>query len=146
MSLIKLAIDRQSRRLVTYNGSASSLPDLFQGNNQSFQIQFVDPATSGLGTYTPVDMAGTGLRVSIGATPTGTAGSPTPLAIQNTWTWNSGANQKYFTGSIALNVAAIDSFIGTAAQATAYFEINSTSGGDRITELQTQCTLKAVKS
>jgi hypothetical protein len=42
------------------------------------------------------------------------------------------------------NTAAIDSHIGSAASAGAYFEINLTLSGNRITILQEQFTLKAV--
>ena len=142
MSLIKLAIDRQSRKLVSYNGSATALPDLFQSNNQNFQIQVVDPDPTILGGYTAVDLGSSGLRVSVGATPTGTTGGPTPLAIQNTWTWVTAS--KWFTGALAMNTAAIDSHIGTAASVTAYFEINITDSGDRETILQITFNLRAV--
>jgi len=143
---IKLAIDRQSRRLVSFNGAVTQVPDLFQSNVQDFQIQIVEPDSSGsagtIGKYVAVDMAGFGLRLAIGAAPTGTSGGPTPLALQDTFTWDS--TNKWFTGSVALNVVAIDSFIGSAAQASAYIEVNSTYSGSRITMFQGGVTLRAV--
>jgi hypothetical protein len=142
MSLLRLAIDRQNKALVSFNGSPTSIPALFQGNTQDFEITFVDPPTGLQGSYTKVDLGTDGLRVAIGDTPTGTPGGPTPLAIQTTWTWDS-AN-KNFTASIALNTAAIDSFLGTAASKQAYFEVNVTTAGNRITTLQTTFPLDAV--
>lgn len=142
MSLLRLSIDRQNKTLVNFNGSASSIPGLFQGNTQDFEITFVDPPTSLQGSYTKADVGTDGLRVAIGQTPTGTAGGPTPLAIQTSWTWSS--SNKNFSASIALNTTDIDSYIGTAASKSAYFEVNLTTGGNRITILQTQFTLFAV--
>jgi hypothetical protein len=141
VSLIRLGVDRQNHILAGVSGAASQIPDMFQGNSQDFEIAVYDPAA--LGNYTKQDMAGSGLRVSVGDTPTGTSGGPTPLAIQTVWTWN--ATTKVFTGTLALNTVAIDAFIGTAASKQAYFEINVTDGsGNRQTILQVTFNLKAV--
>ncbi len=138
---VKLAVNRQDGSLVSFNGSLTRIPDLFQNNVRDLQIQFVDP-TGGINTqYVAVDVAAYGLRTAIGATPTGTAGGPAPLTFQDTFVWDS--VNKWFTGSLALNVAAINSFIGTAAAATAYFEITLT-GTDWQTILQQTFTLRAV--
>lgn len=141
MSALNLVIDRQSRRLVEYSGSVSKVPDVFQGNVLDLKITVVDPSGS-LGGFSKVDLGSYGLRVAIGATPTGTSGGPTPLALQNTFTWDSA--DKSFSGSLECNTTAIDTFIGTAASATAYFEVNLTLAGNRITILQETFTLKAV--
>lgn len=142
MSLIRLAINRQTHSLIDFGGTALSIPDLFQGNVQDFEITVVDPP-AGVGQgYTKVDLGSSGLRVAIGPTPTGTAGGPTPLALQNSWTWD--ATNKRFDGSLSLASASIDSFIGSASSALAYFEVNVTTAGDRKTILQVQVTLKAV--
>ncbi len=142
---IKLAINRQSRQLVYFNGSATAVPPLFQSNNQDFQIQIVDPDPSGrIGGLVAVDMAGTGLRVAIGATPTGSSGGPSPLALQDSagWTWD--AVNKWFTGSLALNTTDVDTYIGSSAFRVAYLEVNSTLSGSRITLLQASFNLTAV--
>lgn len=141
-----LAIDRQNCKLVSTTlvvGSVAVLPKMFQGNTRYLEITVVDPAgTLGSGSYSKVDLGSSSLRVSIGSTPTGTAGGPTPLALQTSFTWDA-LNSK-FTGELALNVAAIDSFLGTASNATAYFEINIVDAGNRITILQERVTLVAV--
>ncbi len=138
---IKLAVNRQDGSLVNYNGGVLRVPDLFQGNVRDFQIQFVDPTGSLNSPYVAVDMAAFGLRLAIGDTPTGTTGSPTPLTFQDTWTWD--ATNKWFTASVNLNVAAVNTFIGTASGKTAYFELTAT-GAAWQTILQQTFTLRAV--
>lgn len=143
MSALNLVIDRQNRRLVNYNGSITTIPPVFQGNVIDLKITVVDPTGSLSGAaYSKVALGSYGLRASIGATPTGTSGGPTPLALQNTFTWDSLDNS--FSGSLECNTAAIDSHIGSAASAAAYFEVNLTISGTRITILQEVFTLKAV--
>ncbi len=143
MGEIRLAINRQTQSLVSYLNCVTTLPALFQSNVQAFRIYVVDPDPSNvLGGFVQVDMGTSGLRMAIGDSPTGTIGGPTPLTFQNTFTWN--AAGKYFTGSLNLNVAAVASFIGSAASKAAYFEINETVSADRITLFQSGVTLKAV--
>lgn len=143
MSALNLVIDRQSRRLVDYSGSVTRIPDIFQGNVIDFKVTIVDPTGSVSGAvWSKADMGSYGLRMAIGATPTGTSGGPTPLALQNSFTWD--PVDKSFSGSLECNTSAIDSHIGSAASAPAYFEINLTLAGNRITILQETFTLKAV--
>jgi len=141
-STLKLIVDRQGRKLTSINGSVATMPDCFQSNTLSLIIQVVDPTGNFTTPYSTVDLAGFGLRASVGATPTGTAGGPAPLALQDTFVWD--AVNKWFTADLALNVAAIDTFIGALASIIAYFELNLTSAGNRITILQTTFTLRAV--
>ncbi len=143
MSALNLAIDRQNRKLVNYNGQVTAIPAVFQGNVIDLRIQVVDPTGVVSGAqYSAVALGSYGMRVAIGAEPTGTSGGPTPLALQNTFTWN--AADSSFTGSIECNTAAIDSFIGSASSRSAWFEVNLTLAGNRITILQETFTLKAV--
>jgi hypothetical protein len=141
-----LAIDRQNCRLVSnaiVPGSVASLPSLFQGNSRDLQITVLDPTGDLGGTpFSKVDCGSNSLRVSIGDTPTGTSGGPTPIALQTVFTWD--ATLLQFTGSLALNTAAIDAFIGTAASKRAYFEVNIIDAGNRITILQVTFTIFAV--
>src|SRR5690349_15376614 len=125
-STLRLVIDRQNKTLVDYQGSIKTLPVLYQSNSPTLQISFVDPTGNVFSgsPYSLVDMSSYGLRVSIGQTPTGTAGGPTPLTLQDTFTWNSTGN--YFTADLSLAVAAIESYIGSAASRSAYFEVNLT--------------------
>jgi hypothetical protein len=142
MALLGLVIDEQNKTLVSYLGSVLQIPPLFQSNTISLRISVVDPTGLFTAPYNLVDLNGNGLRVSVGDTPTGTSGGPTPLALQDTFVWN--AAGKYFAGDLPLNTTPIDGFLGSAASKPAYFEVNLTNGGNRTTILQTQFTLKAV--
>jgi hypothetical protein len=141
-SILKLTIDRQARKITSFRGTVGAMPDCFQSNTLSLQVQVVDPPTDILAQPSIVDLAGFGLRASVGATPTGTAGGPAPLALQDTFVWD--AVNKWFTADLALNTGAIDAFIGALASIPAYFELNITSSGNRITILQTTFNLRAV--
>jgi hypothetical protein len=145
-SLLKLTIDRQNLQLVAGGGTVQAgvlqIPGLFQSNTLGLRIQVVDPTGDFTTPYSIVDLNGSGMRVSVGDTPTGSAGGPSPLTLQDTFVWD--AVNKWFAADIALNTAAIDAFLGAAASKLAYFEVNLTGGGARTTILQTAFTLKAV--
>lgn len=133
---VKLTINRQTKGLVVFNGSAATLPDVFKNNSQDYQIQFVDPDPSGaIGRYVAADMSAVGLRVSLGSTPSGT-----PLTFQDTWTWDT-ANQ-WFTASLPLNVAAVNTAL-TSDSLAVYLELNATTG-NRATLFQGALTLRKV--
>ncbi len=141
-SILKLIVNRQNRNLPGINGSVAQIPDLFQSNTISLIVQVVDPTGNFSIPYSTVDLAGFGLRASVGGPPTGTSGGPTPLALQDTFTWD--AVNKWFTADLALNTNAIDTYIGAAAFINAFFELNLTIAGSRITILQQQFVLRAV--
>src|SRR3990172_9764924 len=73
---ITLAIDRQNKTLVSFEGSISTLPVLFQRDTQPLLIKIVDPdpdAPPGTQGYiTPTDLADTLPRVTIASQATGT--------------------------------------------------------------------------
>lgn len=142
MGLLTLTVDRQAETLVSYLGSVPSLPALFQSNQKSLKVQVVDPTGNPMIPYSLVDLNGYGLRASVGDTPTGAAGGPAPLTLQDGFIWNPGS--KAFFGDLLLNTAAIDAFLGNSASRQAYFELNLTIAGTRVTILQTQFALKAV--
>lgn len=142
MSLLKLTIDRQNNSLVALNGTASAIPALFLYNVKPFQIQIVDPTGSLNSPYAAVNLVGSSLRVGIWPTPTGTAGGPSSLALQTSWTWD--ATNMWFTGSIDLGTAAMESAISTAASGSFYFEVTLIQSGNRITLYQSAVTVKAV--
>ncbi len=141
-SILKLIVNRQNRNLPGINGSVTQIPDLFQSNTISLIVQVVDPTGVFNNPYSIVDLAGFGLRASVGKTPTGTSGGPAPLALQDTFTWD--AVNKWFTADLALNTGDIDAYIGAAAFINAFFELNLTIAGSRITILQQQFVLRAV--
>lgn len=144
---LKLTIDRQNRRLVAYQGTPPSLPDLFQSNTISLQIQVADPGPSSTPVqvtqqqYVVANMGAFGMRAAIGDTPEGVTG-PTPIALQDTMVWD--PVNLWFAGDIALNTTAVNDFIGTSAVKPAYFEVNLTLLTTRTTILQITFNLKAV--
>ncbi len=143
MGLLSLVVDRQGKKLASFNGSVVAVPDLFQSNVQTIRVQVVDPTGNLSSPYTVIDLASAGLRVSVGdpATTIGTTGG-TPIALQDTFVWN--AAGKYFQADLALSVAAVDTFLGVASSKTAILEINTTLAGARETILQATFNLRAV--
>lgn len=140
--MLKITINRQEGTLVSYNGTPESLPAMFQYNVLPVQIQVVDPSGSISGDpYTVIDLSGKTLRVAITSTPTGTEGDTSPIVLQTSWTWN--ATNKWFTGSLDLNVTGVGTHIGTSAEKAANFEVTLIDGGDRSTLYQGSVTLKA---
>lgn len=143
-SPIKLAINLQDGTIVSVNGSAGTLPTLFQYNTPDFELTFVNPAANQItatNPYVAQDMSAYTLRVAVGPTPTGTSGGPTPWIVQTTWTYD--ATNKKFVGSIPLTSASIDSAIGTAPSVAGTFEINLRQSGIPITAYQGAVTIKA---
>lgn len=146
-SQLNLTIDVQNNRLVSVNGTPTSLNNFFQDNTKKLSIQCVNPSQNATSpqvtsqSFTTLDMTGFGMRVAIGPPPEGVTGPPV-LALQDTMVWD--AVNKVFTGSLALNTTGIDSYLGDASSNTAYFEVNLTINGQRITILQIQFTLFAV--
>lgn len=141
-SILKLSIDRQNKKLISVNGSVGSMPDLFQSNIVTLQVQIFDPTgPTSLSAPTIVDAGTYGLRASVGATPAGTTGE-IPVALQDTFTWD--ATNKWFTADLALNTSGVDTLIGAAPSVLAYFELNLTIAGGRNTILQTTFNLRAV--
>jgi len=138
-SILKLTFDRQARALVSYNGSVVKLPPLGQSDTITLQIQVVDPTGNFSQPYALVDMAGSGLNVSVGSTPSGNSVTDPP-AFQDTFTWD--ANSKTFTGDLELNTSGIDTLIGAAAAVSVYFEVNVTGTG-RFKLFQGQTTILA---
>jgi hypothetical protein len=138
-STLKLIVDRQNKRLV---GAVAQIPALFQSNTVGLIVQVVDPAPTTLQAPTIVDLNGKGLRASVGSQPTGSSGGPTPLALQDTFTWD--ATNNWFYADLALNTTDVNNHIGTLASRQAWFELNIVDGGDRTTILQNTFPLTAV--
>ncbi len=127
MGLLKLAIDRQTKSLVSVSGSVTS-PILYQINQQDFQIQIVDaPIAFGAG-YTAVDCSAAGLRVLILDQVTGNQ-DDTRLAqtLEAGWAWDSGSQA--FLGTIDLNTAEMQAYLGPLGFKSAILEINLMTGG-----------------
>jgi hypothetical protein len=142
MGALRLAVDLQNKVLVSYLGSAGIIPGLFQSNVVTLQVQGLDATSNINSPWTLANLSTYGLRASVGQQPTGTSGGPAPLALQDTFVWNAAGS--YFSADLNLAVAAVDAYIGSAAAKSAWFELNLTLAGNRITILQTQFNLMAV--
>lgn len=148
-----LTVDIVNKVLVALNGTPTALPPQFQTNTANLQIFCVVPSQTSLpiGTGTSIaylvqNMAAFGLRAAVGATPEGESApggspGPAPIALQTIFNWD--AVSQSFLGTLSLNSVAVDDFIGEASQQTAFFELNLTIAGTRITILQTAFLLKA---
>lgn len=123
MGLLKLFVDRASgtlRRGLTA-ASTAALPPLTQGDTVGLEISVVeDNPSGGFGGVSLVNLGSYSLKVAIGATPLGD-GSVTPFALQTSWTLNDAQNK--WTGSLALNTTALNTWLGTASTKQAWFEI-----------------------
>lgn len=140
-----LTVDIQNRRIVSFNGTPSNVPALFQSNTLTLKVQCVNPGQSSIPQtqsqqYSVQNMGGFGMRAAVGPSPQGIAG-PTVLAL-GALTWDP-VNQLFF-GDLALNTTGVDGYLDTASAKSAYFELNLTLLGTRITIVQTTFTLTAV--
>ena len=140
---VKLTIDRQNKRIVVYNGSATAFPPQAQRTIADFEITFVDPpqSTAQQGAFTKVDMSAFSLHMLIGAAPKGD-GSVASVTSLTAWTWDA-ANLK-FTGSVPFNVSGVDTLIGATGSIQAYFEINTSQAGALIPVLSGTFALNAL--
>ena len=115
MGLLKLAIDRQNKTLVIFDGSVAAIPPLYQTNTQTFQITVVDPVNGSpyRETYTKVDCAAYGLRAVVSVGTTGATGDETSNLLAATyeagWSWD--ADNLCFTGSVDCNTASLNGSI-----------------------------------
>lgn len=123
MGLLKLAIDRQNKALVSFNGSVTALPPLYQTNSQDFRIQIVDPSGGPFSTtYTAVDCSASELRVVLAVAATAETDSILAATYAAGWSYDAGNN--WFTGTLDFNTAEIQQFIGSATHKAAVLEIN----------------------
>lgn len=143
MAYATLYIDTLSGALVTgvNNATESQLPKLVQGDTIAFRIYLLERSTTFPYTspFSIVNNADLSLSVAIGPKD-GTAGS-TLYTQQFTWA-KDGANQ-YFYANLPLNTANITSLLGSAATASAFFEVQYVQNGYATTVYQEACTIHA---
>lgn len=143
MAQLDLYIDTYSRKLVSgvSNLNPGSLPGFTQGDTISLRIYLLARTTTyPQGTaYQIINNADLSLKVALGPK-NGTSGS-TLYTQQYTWTPDS--QNQYFYANLPLNTAAIESLIGTAESARAWFEVEYTQGGLPTTVYQEEVTIQA---
>lgn len=137
-------MDWFNKRLIKsrYSSSPFVLPAFFQGDIVPIQIQIVEPnPAGGPNDYVVPEIGSMGLKLAVSATPTGTPTTPAPFVTQFTWSQNT--NESYFYADVAFNTTELDTFLGSAASATAYLEIEVTESSSITTVLQETFTIKA---
>src|SRR5579859_5148700 len=120
---IFLIFDRQASALTGWNGSASSIPKLIQGDVRDLRIQIVDPSAATFTTapYQVFNAGDVGFAgyVTLSATPKGD-GTQTVFAGPLLLTWD--PVNKWFVGSLDLTGANIAAAIGSGEGTTATFQ------------------------
>ncbi|MDE2105068.1 MAG: hypothetical protein KGL39_47960 [Patescibacteria group bacterium] len=130
--MLYLAFDIINKTLVSFNGSSLTVPGLFQTNELSLQLQFVQsvPGNSVV-PYQTVDMNVTKPRVTISNKVTGVLASETSYelaqAVEAAFTWD--AINEWFTGVINLDTTQMATYLGSNASQPAIIEVNVTTGG-----------------
>lgn len=120
------------------DGGELSIGPLFKYQSLPMTVCLVEESTtSTLPLYERKSVGNLSLRVSLNDT----LDDASPLAQQTSWTADSGTNT--FTGTLDLNTAGMNSFVGSAASATGYLQIEfSQSGGGWTPVFQQQVTVK----
>lgn len=124
------------------NPSQAALPTFYQGDTLNFRIYLLK-RTQTYNLRSPhfevQNLASLSLKVGVGVK-NGTAGST--LYTQQ-FTWAKDAANQYFFASIPLNTAAINTLLGSAAQANAWIEFETTEAGFPTTVFQKEITIQA---
>jgi hypothetical protein len=145
--MLYLVIDRQTGALVSFNGSATKLPTLFQTNSVELQLQFVDvDPSSGTNSITVADVHAQAPAVTIASQLTGVEANEATYtlaqAVEGDFTWD--AENLWFTGTLELNTTAMAAWIGANSSATGTLEIDLMTGGsDPVTLFQGAVTVNA---
>ncbi len=123
------------------NGTSAPLPRFIQGDTITINIYLLERTTTfPIQTpYTIKSNATLSLKVALGPKD-GSAGSS---LYASQFTWARDAANTYFTATFALNTAAIATLLGSAASATAWFEIEYTDNLYPTTVLQKEVTIQA---
>lgn len=143
MAQFDLYIDTVSGTLVTgpLNPTLATMPRLTQGDTISLRIYLLARTTTYplSSPFSVINNANLSLKVALGPK-NGTAGST--LYTQQ-FTWAKDAANQYFYADLPLNTTAINTLIGAAESATAWFEVEYTQNGFPTTVFQQSVTVHA---
>lgn len=126
LSLISLYLNVPTKTLVSVNGSPTSIPAMFYGDKQTIQVFPVQPFSSNASQgYIPYSLTGYVCNLTMAGAPNAT-NPPTPFAAADglTFTAIPAPGYSYFQGTLDLTQAGVGTFIGNAASAQAYFNID----------------------
>lgn len=113
------------------NGGVVTLPEFNKYENVPFEIVIVEPDTSAIGPprWARIDISNLSLGVAINDT----YDDASPLAYQNTFTKDEESNT--FTGSLNLNTAALNAWLGSSDSKTGYFEVELQESSDNTSKI-----------
>jgi hypothetical protein len=117
-------------RVSDKNGAIFSLPDFNKYEVIPLEVVIIEPDLDpsgifrGLQTFQRVPVANLSLSVSLNDT----YDDASPLAYQNTFTKDETVNT--FSGSLSLNTAALNTWLGSSEYKTGYFEIEIQEGSN----------------
>ena len=120
------------------DGGELLIGSLFKYQDLPLTVCLVEESTtSSLPFYERKSVNGVSLRISLNDT----LDDASPLCQQATWTADASTNT--FSGTLSLNTAGMNSYVGSASSVTAYFQIEFSQGGAGWTPIfQQQVTVK----
>ena len=118
---------RKQLQVSDRNGGPVVLPNFIKYETIPFEVVIVQPDVSvvGLDRYSRVDISNLSLSMAINDT----YDDATPLVYQPTWTKNE--NENIFSAELALNTAALNSYLGSSDTKAAFLEIEVQEGTAR---------------
>lgn len=113
------------------NGGIVTLPPFNKYENVPFEVVIVEPDPSAIGPpgFARIDIS----NLSLGIALNDTLDDATPLAYQNTFTKDEELN--LFTGSLNLNTAALNTWLGSSDSKQGYFEIELQEGSSNTSKI-----------
>jgi hypothetical protein len=131
--MLYLAIDIVNKILVSYNGSASVLPTFGQTDMVELQLQFVTPNPGNVIPYIAVDVT-TDNQIPVVTMASKIQGVEADegtyllaQAVNAAFTWD--PVNLWYTGQLNVNTTEVETLIGSAPSAPAFFEVDLTIGG-----------------
>lgn len=147
LQALNLFIETQSGTFVKSATDATpiTLRDFVQGDSMLVTVTHLVPTGLFAAPLSKLDFNGFALIMSLvggEGKPTGTSGGPVIIASNAVWTWDSVGVR--FSGTLNLNTAAVETFLGDLAvrQTTLEIAVTDTSG-NHLTYIQTTVNLRA---
>jgi len=131
--------DRNKAVVGADDSSIAQLPPFVQEDSLQLKIWLLS-GYSRLASYSQVPVSGITLEVAIG---TRIGSSSTYYTQQFTWTPSEDLGQPYFSGTLSMATAGINTLLGSSGSAQAYLQIRKTEGGVPATILQEPITVFA---
>ena len=116
-------------------GISISAPCFVQGDSVPLTITFTkDGVAQDYNGYALAVSLSGGVAGSGDGKPTGTAGGPTPIALQTSWSWSSLNNR--FSGTLNLNTTEFRDLLGALDKGTSVLEISASAPSGAVESYQ----------